>query len=703
MKLTHVLVAVIAMMSFGLTHAAQQSLEELLEQAEQAPELVPEKSQREASVHIARSLLLSHYRKQDIDRELSKRVFEHYLDSLDGQRLYFLQSDIEEFEPYRNRLHGALKTGQLEPGFKIFNRYQERVIQRLVYKISLLENDLKDMRFDDDEFILSDRSEQAWPTTEAELEDIWRRRVKSGALSLKLSGESLEEAADTLRTRYQSQLKRALQIRNEDAFQAYMNAFTTLYDPHTTYFSPRSSENFNINMSLSLEGIGAVLQADNEFTKVVRLIAGGPAQQQGQLGPADRIVGVAQGDEKMVNVVGWRLDEVVQLIRGPKKSTVRLEVIPSEAKVDTDTRVIAIVRDKVKLEDQAAKSSVIETERDGQTKRVGVIEIPTFYADFQAMQNGDPNYKSTTRDTLLLLSEMRAEKELDGLVIDLRGNGGGSLDEANKLTGLFIDEGPTVQIRSANNRVEVLTDPDPKLVYDGPLLVLVDRLSASASEIFAGAIQDYDRGIVMGSQTFGKGTVQSVRPLNHGQLKITQAKFYRISGASAQHKGVVPDILIPDTVDTTKVGENSLENALPWDAIAAADFKQLASNDGVETVLNQRHEERFAKNEEYQVLLEEIALLDKQRTKDRVSLNKEVRQKEIKTAEKEQLDLENKRRSFEGKEPYADFKAWEDDVEAQASKTQSDELEVDFIVDESVEVLLDFIEVTAKASIAKAS
>ncbi|WP_197469208.1 PDZ domain-containing protein, partial [Oleiphilus sp. HI0125] len=351
MKLTHVLVAVIAMMSFGLTHAAQQSLEELLAQAEQAPELVPEKSQREASVHIARSLLLSHYRKQDIDRELSKRVFEHYLDSLDGQRLYFLQSDIEEFEPYRNRLHGALKTGQLEPGFKIFNRYQERVIQRLVYKISLLENDLKDMRFNDDEFILSDRSEQAWPTTEAELEDIWRRRVKSGALSLKLSGESLEEAADTLRTRYQSQLKRALQIRNEDAFQAYMNAFTTLYDPHTTYFSPRSSENFNINMSLSLEGIGAVLQADNEFTKVVRLIAGGPAQQQGQLGPADRIVGVAQGDEKMVNVVGWRLDEVVQLIRGPKKSTVRLEVIPSEAKVDTDTRVIAIVRDKVKLED----------------------------------------------------------------------------------------------------------------------------------------------------------------------------------------------------------------------------------------------------------------------------------------------------------------------------------------------------------------
>lgn len=704
MKFIHVLVVVLSLLSFGSTHAAQESLEDLLAQAQSTPTLTPEKAQREASVHIARSLLLSHYRKQDIDRSLSERVFEHYLESLDSQRLYFLQSDIQEFEPYRTRLHGALKTGQLEPGFKIYNRYQERVIKRAVYKIELLENDLKDMNFENDEFILSDRSELPWAKTEDELRDIWRKRVKSAALSLKLSGKSLEEAASSLRTRYQSQLKRALQTRSEDAFQAYMNAFTTLYDPHTNYFSPRSSENFNINMSLSLEGIGAVLQADNEYTKVVRLIAGGPAQQQGKLGPADRIVGVAQGvDGEMVDVVGWRLDEVVELIRGPKHSTVRLEVIPSEAKVDTETRQIAIVRDKVKLEDQAAKSKLIETERNGMKKRVGVIAIPTFYADFQAMQIGDPNYKSTTRDTMNLLTEMRSEGELDGLVIDLRGNGGGSLDEANRLTGLFIEEGPTVQIRSANDRVEVLTDPDPELVYGGPLIVLVDRLSASASEIFAGAIQDYDRGLVMGSQTFGKGTVQSVRPLNHGQLKITQAKFYRISGASTQHKGVVPDIQIPDVVDRSKVGEDALEYALPWDSIAAAEYSVVQEIGNIEPLLNKRHEERFAKNEEFKVLLEEISLLEKQRNQDQVSLKRTTREQQIKEAEQEQLSLENKRRALQGKKPYADFEEWEADLEKQAAETRSDELEIDFIVNESVEVLLDFIEATAQASIAQAS
>lgn len=704
MKFIHVLVVVLSLLSFGSTHAAQESLEDLLAQAQSTPTLTPEKAQREASVHIARSLLLSHYRKQDIDRSLSERVFEHYLESLDSQRLYFLQSDIQEFEPYRTRLHGALKTGQLEPGFKIYNRYQERVIKRAVYKIELLENDLKDMNFENDEFILSDRSELPWAKTEDELRDIWRKRVKSAALSLKLSGKSLEEAASSLRTRYQSQLKRALQTRSEDAFQAYMNAFTTLYDPHTNYFSPRSSENFNINMSLSLEGIGAVLQADNEYTKVVRLIAGGPAQQQGKLGPADRIVGVAQGvDGEMVDVVGWRLDEVVELIRGPKHSTVRLEVIPSEAKVDTETRQIAIVRDKVKLEDQAAKSKLIETERNGMKKRVGVIAIPTFYADFQAMQTGDPNYKSTTRDTMNLLNEMRSGGELDGLVIDLRGNGGGSLDEANRLTGLFIEEGPTVQIRSANDRVEVLTDPDPELVYGGPLIVLVDRLSASASEIFAGAIQDYDRGLVMGSQTFGKGTVQSVRPLNHGQLKITQAKFYRISGASTQHKGVVPDIQIPDVVDRSKVGEDALEYALPWDSIAAAEYNVVQEIGNIEPLLNKRHEERFAKNEEFKVLLEEISLLEKQRSQDQVSLKRTTREQQIKEAEQEQLSLENKRRALQGKKPYADFEEWEADLEKQAAETRSEELEIDFIVNESVEVLLDFIEATAQASIAQAS
>lgn len=697
MQLIRICFSVLLLLSLQ-AHAipSDMPIDELLQKARDFEELKPERQQREASIHIARQLLLSHYRKQDIDKALSTKVLDNYLESLDSQRLYFLQSDIDEFEPYRFRLHGALKTGQLEPGFRIYNRYQERFIERLTYKLDFIKNGLGKLDFDKDEFILTDRSEAPWASNKAELKDLWRKRIKSAALSLKLSGKELDEIKDSLYKRYKNQLQRSLQARNEDAFQAYMNAFTTVYDPHTNYFSPRSSENFNINMSLSLEGIGAVLQSNNEFTKVVRLVTGGPAATQSSLKPADRIVGVAQGtDGEMINVVGWRLDEVVDLIRGPKKSTVRLEIIPSEAKVDTDTKEIAIVRDRVKLEDQAASSSMIELERNGAKKNIGVIAIPTFYADFQAMQKGDPNYKSTTRDVRNLIQELENDKNLDGLVIDLRGNGGGSLDEANRLTGLFIDEGPTVQIRGANNRVETMEDPDPSLFYGGPLIVLVDRLSASASEIFAGAIQDYGRGIIMGSQTFGKGTVQSVRPLNHGQLKITQAKFYRISGASTQHKGVIPDVLLPDTVDRSKVGEDSLEHALTWDAIQAARYK---SENGV-NVLNgeliDRHQARFENDPEYKLLLEEIALLEEQRGKNRVTLNKAQRMAEDDALEMAQLTLINKRRKLENEAPFKSFEDWEEYNEELASEPESDP-EPDFIVREGAEVLLDYIELKTR-------
>lgn len=673
-------------------------LQSLLEQAKDFDELKPEREQREASIHIARSLLLSHYRKQDIDKSLSDKVYDNYLSSLDPQKLYFLASDIEEFEPYRYRLHGALKTGQLEPGFKIYNRYQERYIESLTKKIAFIEEHFDSLNFDLDEYILADRKDQPWAKSQQELDDVWRKRIKSAALSLKLAGKTVEEAKDTLLKRYRNQLKRSLQARSEDAFQAYMNAFTTVYDPHTTYFSPRTSENFNINMSLSLEGIGAVLQSENEFTKVVRLVTGGPAETQSTLKAADRIVGVAQGvDGEMVNVIGWRLDEVVDLIRGPKKSVVRLEVIPAEATLDTDTKTLKIVRDKVKLEDQAASKSVLELERNGAKKTVGVISIPTFYADFSAMQSGDPNYKSTTRDVVKLLQELQEETELDGLVIDLRGNGGGSLDEANQLTGLFIEKGPTVQIRGANDRVETMTDPDPKLVYGGPLIVLVDRLSASASEIFAGAIQDYGRGIIMGSQTFGKGTVQSVRPLNHGQLKITQAKFYRISGASTQHKGVIPDIVIPETVDRKKVGEDSLEHALTWDAIEAAAYTNQNAVSPFTQQLITRHQQRFEQDPEYKLLLEEIGLLEEQRKKKKVTLNKTKRMLEDEAFEAAQLNIVNKRRKLEGKEPFKDIEAWEEYLEAEANKG-STEPEPDFVVKEGAEVLLDLIELQTQVA-----
>lgn len=693
----------VVIFSLGLSQQAiakSNSHEEINLSAEFKP-LVPDRDQREASIHIARSLLLSHYRKQDIDKELSEKVYENYLSSLDSQHLYLLKSDIKDFEPYRYRLHNALKTGQLEPGFRIYNRYQERVIARLRQQIKLLKEDMDTIDFSVNEYILTDRVKTQWAENESVLNDVWRRRIKSAILSITLDGKTLEEAKKTLIQRYENQLKRNLQTRSEDAFQAYMNAFTTVYDPHTSYFSPRTSENFNINMRLSLEGIGAVLQSDNEYTKVVRLVPGGPAQKQGQLKPADRIVGVAQDDGEMVNVIGWRLDEVVELIRGDKHSRVRLEVIPSESTLDTETNIIAIVRDKVKLEEQAASSSILNLERNGQTHKIGVIDIPTFYADFKAMQEGDPNYKSTTRDVLVLLEKLQAEGNIDGLVIDLRGNGGGSLDEANHLTGLFIHEGPTVQIRSANNRVDVMEDPDPELVYGGPLIVLVDRLSASASEIFAGAIQDYGRGIIMGSPTFGKGTVQSVRPLNHGQLKITQAKFYRISGASTQHKGVIPDILIPDTVDRTKVGEDSLEHALQWDSIQSAKFKHLDYVDNFNKQLNLKHDERIALQAEYKILLEEISLLEAQRKKEKVTLNKQERIKENAIFDAAQLDIINKRQKLENLPPFKDIDEWAEFQKAKISEPESDD-KPDFIVKEGAEVLLDLIDMqqvlTAKAA-----
>ncbi|MFT6266539.1 MAG: carboxyl-terminal processing protease [Oleiphilaceae bacterium] len=693
-------------LSLGLTFnafAITSSQQEVDLSAEFSP-LEPTRDQREASIHIARSLLLNHYRKQDIDKELSEKAYNFYLDSLDSQHLYLLQSDIDAFEPYRFRLHNALKTGQLEPGFRIFNRYQERVIARLRQQIKDLKKGFKDVNFKAEEYILTDRSETSLPKNAAELDDVWRRRIKSAVLSLILDDKSEEEAQETLIKRYENQLKRTLQSRSEDAFQIYMNAFTSVYDPHTTYFSPRTSENFNINMSLSLEGIGAVLQSDNEFTKVVRLVPGGPAQMQGQLSTADRIVGVAQGDKEMVNVIGWRLDEVVQLIRGDKHSLVRLEVIPTESKLDTETEIIPIIRDKVKLEDQAASSSKVIIERDGKSHTIGVIDLPTFYADFQAMQQGDPNYKSTTRDVLSLLKELQAENTIDGLVIDLRGNGGGSLDEANRLTGLFINEGPTVQVRSANDRVEVLVDPDPKLVYNGPLVVLVDRLSASASEIFAGAIQDYGRGIIMGSQTFGKGTVQSVRPLNHGQLKITQAKFYRISGASTQHKGVVPDILMPALIDKSKVGEDSYDHALKWDSIKSAKFQNLNFVAGLSEALNKQHMKRIVLQPEYNILLEEIALLESQRAKDRVTLNKNKRELENSTFDNAQLTIINKRRDLETLTRFKSIDDWTEYLKEQAGKTEEekDKDKADFVIKESAEVLLDFVELqevlTAKAA-----
>lgn len=654
--------------------------------------VTPTIEQARANILISRQLQFTHFRDQPINEELSSEVFDAYLEYLDGQRIYLTQTDIDQFSGVRQQLGNALKTGQLQPGFDIYNTVQKRILERLDFALAMIDDGIDQLDFDSHESLVLDRSELDWEKDTEALNRLWELRVKNAVLAQRLNGSEDDEILEVLTRRYEGQRKRVSQMRSEDAFQAYMNAFTGMWDPHTSYFSPRNSENFNINMSLSLEGIGAVLQSDNEYTKVVRLVAGGPAARQGQLGPADRIVSVAQEDaDAPVNVIGWRLDEVVDLIRGPRGSVVTLEVIPASASDETVTRSIAITREQVKLEEQSARSDVIEIERGNAMHRIGVINIPTFYADFQAMQRGDPNYTSTTRDVKRLLDELQ-DQEIDGLVIDLRNNGGGALHEANDLVGLFIDSGPTVQIRNANNEVQVLQDQDPSVAYDGPLVVLVNRMSASASEIFAGAIQDYGRGLVVGSQTFGKGTVQAVRSLNHGQLKITQSKFYRVSGGSTQHKGVVPDISIPSRVDSGRIGEDTLTRALPWDQIDAVPHTRYFDFSGILGELTDRHVRRFKTSPDFQLLQREINFLQEQRNNNRVSLNEATRREYQQKIEQQQLAIANARRELEDEEPFADFREMEQWQEQQAAAHDHDSDELDFIVRESGHIMADMLD-----------
>ncbi|MBC7193505.1 carboxy terminal-processing peptidase [Marinobacter sp.] len=652
----------------------------------------PTVDQARANILIARHLQFTHFRDLEINESLSGQVFDAYIDYLDGQRIYLTGEDIKNLNPVKKTLGAALKTGQLQPAFEIYNLVQEKMVERMHYALMLLEPGLEELNFSTEETIQLDRSEAERPANMDEMDELWRKRIKNAVLAQRLNGTDDETIIENLTRRYESQLKRVQQARSEDAFQAYMNAFTGMWDPHTSYFSPRNSENFDINMSLSLEGIGAVLQSDNEFTKVVRLVPGGPASKQGQLQPADRIVSVRQEDEKKpVNVIGWRLDEVVDLIRGPRNSVVTLEVIPASASDESVTRTIAIQRDKVKLEEQSASSNIMDIQRDRQNFRIGVITIPTFYADFKAMQAGDPNYKSTTRDVRKLIENLK-EQDVDGIVIDLRNNGGGALHEANDLVGLFIEKGPTVQIRNANNDVQVLEDENPSVVYAGPLAVLVNRMSASASEIFAGAIQDYGRGLVVGSQTFGKGTVQAIRPLNHGQLKITQSKFYRVSGGSTQHKGVIPDIEIPSRIDKERIGEDALDHALPWDQIEAVRHKRYFDYSSIIGDLRTRHTERFTNHPEFQLLQKEIDFLKAQRDQESISLNFEERKAQQARIEQTRLEIANARRETRGEEPFATIEELNDWQEKQAASPDTTDDELDFIIREGGHIMADMLE-----------
>lgn len=604
-------------------------------------------SHTETTRNIVDALASRHYVSTALDDDLSIDIFKSYLEDLDSSKSYFLASDIAEFEVLRLQLDDALRRGDVAPAYLIFNRYHARVVDRFGKVITLLESGLDTFDFTREESMQLERKDEPWATSEAELDEIWRQRIKYTVLNLKLTDKEPAEIQDLLLKRYKTRLSRTLQTNSEDVFQLYMNAFTRTYDPHTSYFSPRTSENFNINMSLSLEGIGAVLQREDEFTRVVSLVPAGPADKSQQIYPDDKIVAVGQGTEgEMVDVIGWRLDEVVQLIRGKKDTTVKLDVIPANAK-DSTSKVVRIVRNTVKLEEQSAQSKVIEVEQFGHKHKIGVIDIPTFYIDFQALQDGNKDFKSTTRDVKNLIVALIAEG-VEGVVIDLRDNGGGSLQEARTLTGLFIDRGPTVQVRNSGNRVDILNDRDIRTIYDGPLAVLVNRLSASASEIFAGAIQDYDRGVIVGNQTFGKGTVQTLLPLNQGQLKLTAAKFYRISGESTQHKGIVPDIDFPLDYDPESIGESTLEHPLPWDRIKATSYRPKSNVSQMTTALVDLHKKRVENNPDFIYMRDAAAYRQVRSKKTSITLNEAQRRVEKTESDAFWLGLENAKRELKG-------------------------------------------------------
>ncbi len=591
-------------------------------------------NQAEAALLAKRFLTRMHYKAEPLDETMSRHIFDRYFDALDADRLFFLKSDVDSFAPARDKLGRAIDEQDLTVPFAIFNLYIQHVTERTVYAREQLK---KGFDFAKDESYQYQREKAPWATNVDELNDLWRKRVKNDWLRLKLAGKDDAKIRETLDKRYANYVDRVHQLNAEDVFQTFMNAYATAIEPHTNYLGPRQAENFDIAMKLSLEGIGAVLQREEDYTAIREIVPGGPASLSGKVRIGDRIVGVAQGETgQMTDVLGWRLDDVVDKIRGAKDTTVRLEILPGDAGTDGKHVVVALVRKKIVVEEQAAKSSIIETKEGNVSHRIGVISLPTFYQDFEARRRGDRNYKSATRDVSKLLADLK-KQNVEGVLIDLRNDGGGSLSEATDLTGLFIDKGPVVQVRGADGRISAESDDDSGMVWSGPLGVLVNRNSASASEIFAAAIQDYGRGLIIGEPTYGKGTVQNLLDLDqihgnekptYGELKMTIAQFFRVNGGSTQLKGVTPDIGFPVTGDFDQNGEQSYDNALPWTSIPAADYKPTGDLKGLVPLLEARHEKRIASDKEWQALQADISDVRALRKETTISLNEQARRAE---------------------------------------------------------------------------
>ncbi len=639
------------------------------------PELAPEIQHSKASKRITNTFTRSHYQKIAVDESMSEAIFDRFLQHLDYQKTILLQSDVDALAAYRDQMHVALKSGQLDAVYAIYDRYQKRRYERLSYALSLLD---KPFDFTKDESYQYDREDASWPTSEAEVDELWRQRVKYEALNLRLAGKTDEQIKDLLGKRYNNALRRLVQTRSEDVFQTFMNAFARSIEPHTSYLSPRNADRFKSEMNLSLEGIGAVLQVSEDYTQIRSLVKGGPAEKSKQLAPEDKIVGVAQKGKPMVDVIGWRLDDVVELIKGPKGTEVRLEILPGNAGVDGKTKIVTLIRDKIRLEDRAAKLEIKTIEQGTYAgSKVGVIEIPGFYINL-------------TEDVKALLKEMQSS-DVKALLIDLRDNGGGSLDEATNLTGLFIDKGPVVQIRDDRGNIEVKADRDGVTYYNGPMTILVNRYSASASEIFAAALQDYGRALVIGEQTFGKGTVQKHKGLAHrhdlfmapmGDVQYTIAKFYRISGGSTQNLGVTPDIFLPSELEPSEYGESTEDNALPWDQIARAQYNAVNDVEAPVDWLIKRHNHRIAEDPEFQYILADIQEYRAHKDVKVISLNEAKRKAEREAEEAKSLARENERRARLGLEKV-------DSLEAIENK--EDKPEEDLYLQESLQITLDSI------------
>ena len=646
------------------------------EESSELPQLAPEIQHAKATKRLVSTYARNHYVKFSLDDDLSQKIFERYLRNLDFNKHFFISSDIESFAKLSNLFDDALMTSNVQIAYDIYNLNLQRREARLDYALSLLDSEF-DFTKAGDKFYY-DREDAQWAANEVELNELWRQRVKYDLSNLILAEKTLDEAKELLKKRYERSKKRLSQTKSEDVFQAFMNAFSRSIEAHTSYLSPRNADRFQMQMNLSFEGIGASLQVEDDYTVIRAIIPGGPADASGALKPEDKIVGVAQGKEDMVDVVGWRLDDVVELIKGPKGTTVRLEIIKGSA--DSKAReVISLVRDKVKLEDRQAQSKVVVPDEGvASGLPIGVIEIPSFY-------NG------LTQHVRALITGLE-QQNVAGIIVDLRGNGGGSLNESRTLTGLFIDSGPVVQVRSANNRIDVERDVDGITVYNGPLTVLVDRFSASASEIFAAAIQDYQRGIVLGEQTFGKGTVQRHKGLGRfydvqdnqlGSIQYTTSKFYRISGGSTQHRGVIPDILFPSAIEPSEWGESREENALPYDEINRANYIVMDDYANVIDLLAAKHNKRILQDPEFAYILEDIAEYQRKQEDKFISLVLDERKTEDEENKAQRLERANARLKRLGKKPVQTLSELDD--------LPDDLLDFDPFLDEAAKITNDFI------------